>query len=214
MKCDSCTEKTCYQGRDCRENRDGREESRRCYTEADKKIHRVSTAIEGSFYMQKTRVEELIVFCREMGIEKIGVAFCVGLAEETRVLCSYLRTFFTVSSVCCKVCGVAKEDLALPKIKEDRYEAMCNPVMQARVLEEEKTGLNLLVGLCIGHDILFSTYSHAPVTTLIVKDRVLTHNPVGTLYSRYYKNKFAGITEVDRPDYGDSLGKTPPENKE
>ena len=210
MKCDSCTEKTCYQGRDCQE---GREEYRTCYTEADKKIHRVSTAIEGTFYMQKTRVEELIIFCREMDMKKIGVAFCVGLAEEARVLCSYLRRHFSVSSVCCKVCGVAKEDFSLPKINDERYEAMCNPLMQARVLEEENTELNLLVGLCIGHDILFNTYSHAPVTTLIVKDRVLTHNPAGTLYSRYYKNKLSNTTDVDRPDYGPFSGETPPGTK-
>ncbi len=199
MNCDLCSEKSCYQGNDCLDRRD---EAREIYAPVDKKLHQVSTAIEGSFYMQKTRVEELIVFCRETGMERLGVAFCVGLSEEARVLCSYLRNFFSVSSVCCKVCGVAKEDFELPKIKDERYEAMCNPLFQARLLEEEKTDLNLLVGLCIGHDILFSKHSHAPVTTMIVKDRVLTHNPVGALYSRYYKNKISGITEVDKPDYG------------
>ncbi len=40
----------------------------------------------------------------------------------------------------------------------------------------------------MGHDILFSKYSKAPVTTFIVKDRVLAHNPVGAL-NKYYRNK-------------------------
>ena len=31
----------------------------------------------------------------------------------------------------------------------------------------------------MGHDILFTKHSKAPVTTLAVKDRVLTHNPLG-----------------------------------
>lgn len=198
MQCDKCAEKACYQGQDCLE---GREEPRAAYSAEDQAMHRVATAIEGSFYMQKTRVEELMIFCREMGMEKIGVAFCVGLAEEARVLCAYLRNHFTVSSVCCKVCGTAKESLQLPKIKEGRYEAMCNPVMQARLLQAEQTQLNVLVGLCIGHDILFSKYSDAPVTTLIVKDRVLTHNPVGTLYSRYYKNKLLQKKQLQQPSY-------------
>ncbi len=198
MQCDSCAEKKCYQGKDCLA---GREESSSSYSEEDRAVHRVSTAIESSFYMEKTRVEELIIFCREMGLERIGVAFCVGLAEESGVLCTYLRKHFTVSSVCCKVCGVAKETFALPKIKAERYEAMCNPLMQARVLEEERTQLNLLVGLCVGHDILFSKYSHAPVSTLIVKDRVLTHNPVGALYSRYYRNKLLLENKVEKPTY-------------
>jgi uncharacterized metal-binding protein len=36
---------------------------------------------------------------------------------------------------------------------------------------------------------LFIKYSAAPVTTLIVKDRVLCHNPVAALYNSktYYK---------------------------
>ena len=66
---------------------------------------------------------------------------------------------------------------------------MCNPVLQARLLNEKQTELNVLVGLCVGHDTLFIRHSAAPVTTLIVKDRVLCHNPVAALYTSntYYK---------------------------
>jgi uncharacterized metal-binding protein len=39
------------------------------------------------------------------------------------------------------------------------------------------------MGLCVGHDSLFSRHSEAPVTTLVVKDRVLGHNPVAALYT-------------------------------
>lgn len=45
------------------------------------------------------------------------------------------------------------------------------------VLNDLQTDLNIIVGLCIGHDILFTKYSEAPVTTFIVKDRVTGHNP-------------------------------------
>lgn len=76
------------------------------------------------------------------------------------------------------------------KIKEDNYEAMCNPIMQAKVLKEKDTEINIVVGLCIGHDILFNKHSHVVTTTLIVKDRILAHNPIGALYSPYYSNKF------------------------
>jgi uncharacterized metal-binding protein len=34
---------------------------------------------------------------------------------------------------------------------------------------------------------LFTMTSKAPVTTLIVKDRLLGHNPVIALYSNYHK---------------------------
>ncbi|MHA1354994.1 MAG: DUF1847 domain-containing protein, partial [Candidatus Heimdallarchaeota archaeon] len=68
----------------------------------------------------------------------------------------------------------------------------CNPIGQAYYLNSQKTDMNIVVGLCIGHDINFIKYSEAPTTVLVVKDRVSTHNPAAILYSRYYKNKFLG----------------------
>jgi uncharacterized metal-binding protein len=49
--------------------------------------------------------------------------------------------------------------------------------------------MNVIVGLCVGHDMLFSKHSRAPVTTLVVKDRVTGHNPAAVLYGQnfYYK---------------------------
>jgi len=78
---------------------------------------------------------------------------------------------------------------------------MCNPVMQAKVLEENSTELNIIVGLCLGHDILFSKYSHVAVTTLIVKDRLLAHNPAGALYSGYYYSKLTLNKEIEELSY-------------
>jgi uncharacterized metal-binding protein len=57
------------------------------------------------------------------------------------------------------------------------------------ILNTEKTDLNVILGLCIGHDTVFTKYSEAPVTTLAVKDRVLAHNPLGAIYSAYHLNK-------------------------
>jgi len=65
---------------------------------------------------------------------------------------------------------------------------MCDPIGQAIILNSCETDLNIICGLCMGHDILFSKYSKAPVTTFIVKDRVLAHNPVG-VFNKYYVNK-------------------------
>ena len=70
-------------------------------------------------------------------------------------------------------------------------EHACNPVGQAEILNTEETGLNVIIGLCVGHDSLFIKHSKAPVTCLVAKDRVLAHNPVGALYnaSSYYNQK-------------------------
>jgi uncharacterized metal-binding protein len=34
--------------------------------------------------------------------------------------------------------------------------------------------------------------SDAPVTTLVAKDRVLAHNPVGAIYCRYVRRELLG----------------------
>jgi uncharacterized metal-binding protein len=69
---------------------------------------------------------------------------------------------------------------------------MCNPILQAFILNEEETNFNVLVGLCVGHDSLFFKYSEAFSTVLIAKDRVLAHNPAGALYTSgiYYSRLF------------------------
>jgi uncharacterized metal-binding protein len=85
--------------------------------------------------------------------------------------------------------------MGFDRIKEEGYEATCNPKMQALLLGKKKTDLNIIVGLCMGHDIVFTANSSAPVTTLIVKDRVLAHNPAGAIYSGYYRRKKFGMEE-------------------
>ena len=70
----------------------------------------------------------------------------------------------------------------------ENFESSCNPLLQAEIFNTIKTDFNIIIGLCIGHDMLFTKYSKAPVTTLIVKDRYSGHNPVISLYSRYYKD--------------------------
>ena len=66
---------------------------------------------------------------------------------------------------------------------------MCNPIMQAKIMNREKTDFNVIVGLCVGHDSLFYKYADALCTTLVTKDRVMGHNPVAALYQAkaYYK---------------------------
>jgi len=78
----------------------------------------------------------------------------------------------------------------LQQISSERQEVMCNPAGQARLLNDAKTQLNVLCGLCVGHDAIFSKVSEAPVTTLIAKDRVLAYNPAGAIYSRYIRERF------------------------
>ena len=61
---------------------------------------------------------------------------------------------------------------------------MCNPILQAKQLNAGKTDLNVVIGLCVGHDSLFNKYSDALVTTLLTKDRVPEHSAAAALYLR------------------------------
>jgi Uncharacterized metal-binding protein conserved in archaea len=150
---------------------------------------KAAACTEGRFYNNLTRLEETVEFCKTMGYQKLGLAFCIGLSEEARLIESYLAKFFTVESVCCKVCGEAKETLALEQIKAGTQETMCNPLLQARVLTEAKVDFCVTVGLCVGHDALFTGACKMPVSCMVAKDRVLAHNPLGAVYSRYWRRK-------------------------
>ncbi len=159
------------------------------------KFYVTASEIEGLGQFQWPRVKETIELCRRMGYHRIGLAFCSGLSKEAKIMCELLeRNGFEVVSVMCKVGGRDKCAAGVPeeyKLHPGQYEAMCNPIFQAKLLNRQKTEFNIALGLCVGHDSLFYKYSDALVTTLIAKDRVLAHNPAGALYCAegYYKNK-------------------------
>ena len=147
----------------------------------------------------RPRIKEIVEYSRLINAKRVGVAFCAGLREEGRRTVEFLeKNGLTVASVMCKCGGVDKTELHIPKEYKigdpDKFEAACNPLIQAELLNKAKTDLNLIVGLCLGHDIVFTQNSEAPVTTLIVKDRLLGHNPVIALYSNYHR----GIIESQR----------------
>lgn len=190
VKCALCDNKECYKGKDCTGVGD---EVMREYRSGELKTLRVSTDIESEFYMKKTRLEELIIYAKEMDFKRLGIAFCIGLEREAKIINGILSKYFEVCSVCCKICGIDKSTFDLKRLHGNwDKEAMCNPIGQARVLNEKETDLNVILGLCVGHDTLFTKYSKAPVTTLAVKDRVLGHNPLAVIYSDYYlKERFS-----------------------
>lgn len=157
------------------------------------RIARASAEIEGLYYGKLTRVEEIIAFAKRLGAKKIGIATCLGLIKETKIFAQVLAAKGLESySVLCKVGAIDKTQIGIPdelKVNKGCHESLCNPVMQAKLLNKEQTDLNVINGLCVGHDSLFIKYSQAPITTLITKDRVTGHNPAAALYTSgsYYK---------------------------
>lgn len=169
----------------------------------DARIAFVAARVEGLCYQpvpgsdavnaRWTRVEDTIAFATLMGHKKIGIATCIGLLDEAERLSAILRAQgFEPLSVCCKAGSIDKLELGLKesdKVRPGTFEPACNPIAQAEILNRQGSDMNIILGLCVGHDMLFNKHSKAPVTTLVVKDRVTGHNPVAVLYGQnfYYK---------------------------
>lgn len=185
--CAKCETKQCRQGKDCFAEADSH---RRLYKDTIAKWHKAGSAIEARHYCEKTRLGETILFAKELGCRKIGLAFCIGLSDEAKIIDEILSKHFKVLSVCCKACGLMKKDFGLEAISSNEREVMCNPAGQGQLLNDAKTELNVICGLCVGHDAIFAKSSVAPVTTLIVKDRVLAHNPAAAIYCQYIRKQF------------------------
>lgn len=162
--------------------------------EQDAIVARASAQVEGLFYGKLTRVEEIIEFAYRIGAKKIGIATCAGLIEEAKIFAQILKAKGLESySAICKVGSVDKTEIGIleeHKIRPGTHESMCNPILQARILNYQKTDLNVVLGLCVGHDSLFIKYSEALVTNLVTKDRITGHNPVAALYTAHsYYNR-------------------------
>jgi uncharacterized metal-binding protein len=160
----------------------------------DARVARAAAEIEGLYYCKISRVEEIVAFARRIEATRIGIASCLGLIEETKLFAKVLRLAgLAPYTVLCKVGSTDKSEIGIPdqlKIQCGAFEACCNPILQAQLLNAEKTQLNVIMGLCVGHDSLFTKHSDALVTTLVTKDRTNGHNPVSTLYTaRMYSKR-------------------------
>jgi len=134
-----------------------------------------------------SRVDEVMEYARLRGMKRLGIATCYSLVPESKLLSDILEhNGFEVISVSC-LCGeLNPQELGMPG------NIFCNPIMQAEVLDREKTELNIMMGLCVGHDILFLKHSKTETTPLVVKDRSTGHNPVAALYQSqgFFRDRF------------------------
>ena len=160
-----------------------------------------SALVESEGYCRWTRVEEIVALAKKLGFKKLGIATCISFVDHARTLSAILESHgFEVASAACKSGGVPKEALGVrdhEKIRPGTHESMCNPIAQAELLNRAGCQLNIVLGLCVGHDSLFFRHSKGLATTLVAKDRVLAHNPLGALNlaDTYYQR----VWGPDRP---------------
>jgi uncharacterized metal-binding protein/predicted Fe-Mo cluster-binding NifX family protein len=188
LDCLTCLDRKCQRGESCLDLGDVIRE----IPKASRRMIEATLDVSQEKDRVLCRVSELVYFCLEMGYKHLGIAYCTDLFEPAEILTGVLRRFFDITPVCCKVGGI-RESVMLgmsgeheSAVTEHESAVTCNPLGQARVLNHAETQLNILVGLCLGADCLFTSASEAPVTTFLVKDKSLAHNPIGALYSEYY----------------------------
>ena len=166
-----------------------------CMLPENRDFYVTASELEALGYCQWPRIKETIQFCLRMGYQKVGLAFCFGLRKEAKIVDELLRRAgLDVVSVICKAGGVDKARCGIAdehKLRPGNFEAMCNPIAQAMLLNEQKTQFNIALDLCVGHDSMFYRYSDALVTTLVAKDRVTGHSPAAALYCAegYFKER-------------------------
>ncbi|HCW50841.1 MAG TPA: metal-binding protein [Clostridiales bacterium] len=175
------------------------ERARHAYRNSEeRRLSQAAARTESRGYLEWPRVREIVEFARMIGSRRLGIAFCSGLRREAAAAADiFTHHGFEVYPVACKVGRLPKEELGLQdrdKVRPGGHESACNPVGQAAVLAECGTDLNIVIGLCVGHDTLFFQHSKAPVTVLVAKDRVTGHNPVAALYGAqgYFRKRVLG----------------------
>ena len=67
-------------------------EAMECYNEDEnRKVTIAAAEVEYENYCKHTRVEEIMDFAKKINAKKIGIATCVGLLKESRILADILR---------------------------------------------------------------------------------------------------------------------------
>lgn len=131
--------------------------------------------VEAEGYGRWTRAEEVVEVARRLGVSRLGIGYCPDMAREALLTARFLE----------------RRGLAAVVAPQ---RAACAPVEQARLLRERGAQLLVIAGMCVGHDALFIRHAAVPVTSLVVRDWRLRHNPVAALYTRrgYLKNALYG----------------------
>ncbi len=141
--------------------------------------------VEAEGYCRWTRLREVGEFSRSLGLVRLGIGHCPDMAPEAARVADYLAGF-----------GL---EPFLPASSADHA-----PLAQARELADLRTDLNLLAGMCVGHEAMFVKASQAPVISLVARDARLRHNPVAALYtSRSYlkDDVFGHWSTAERPAF-------------
>ena len=128
---------------------------------------------------QKSRVEHIVDFSRSLGVKRIGIASCLRYIKDAYFVQGlFQKEGFQVPAVFCKVGGWQTKDI---DIEKNTDWIICNPIGQAMILNELGCEIEVTLGLCMGHEMIFNKYAEGYVTNLYVKEKISHERPRETV---------------------------------
>ncbi len=181
MDCTVCKTKTCRTAESCRAEKFNSADIIKIYEEEENQIivQAAAQLVDNGKAGTLSKLQEIAEFVSTMKYQKVGLAYCYGMEKDAIEVKKYFKQKgIPISAVSCTIGGIAQDNIN----KESCiHKVSCNPIGQATQLNHEKTDLVLIMGICLGHDILLQRNLEADFTTLVVKDRVHNHNPLHAL---------------------------------
>lgn len=179
MDCINCKTKICRKKNSCNQESFSADHLISAYRDDEhvqKIIQTSASLVDNRRAGTLTRLEELAEFINTMGYKKVGLAYCYGMEAEAQAVKEYLeQRVGPLINVSCSVGALAQKDI---NAESSKTYVACNPIGQAQELNNSGVDFAIMMGLCIGHDVLFNRTIQCDSTTLVVKDRVNAHNPM------------------------------------
>lgn len=178
MDCAICNSKICRKTQGCGAEKFDATEVTTTYMQPEnqKMIQAAAALVDNGRAGSLSRFQEIIAFVEQMKYQKVGLAYCFGMESEAKqVREAFRQKGMRINTVSCAVGGLAQDAINAASCI---HKVSCNPIGQARQLEAEKTDFVIVMGICLGHDIVLQKNLKADFTTFVVKDRVHQHNPL------------------------------------
>lgn len=178
MNCTGCSQKTCRTSQSCGAENFTPAAMLEGYHEGNTQqiIRAAASLVDGGLAGKLSRVQETIAFIKKMDYKKVGMAYCYGMEKEARLLTRLFKTAgIPLRTVSCTIGGINQDEINSESCIE---KVSCNPLGQASQLNSEGVDFVIIMGICLGHDIILHKALNADFTTLAVKDRVNGHAPL------------------------------------
>ena len=181
MNCTLCKVKNCRKLNKCATVKSDRSSILDKYHETGNQqiVQAAAELVDNNRAGTLNRLEEIIEFVKKMKYRRVGLVFCYGIDDLAAKTAKYLKkSGVPLSAVSCTAGSLSQKEINL---KSDLHGVSCNPLSQAEQLNLEGVDFAIVMGLCLGHDILFTQAFKGDQTTLLVKDRTVNHNIIEIL---------------------------------